>query len=164
MERKSIKTNGHDSLEDKSPTIEALKDGFDRRVDDALGQAVRFLDKLSSYARLAAYDANLAVNGKNVVKRTNSAVSANKHLQKLEQETADWFEVLQTNEIKQLSQVLEVASSLLDESIIGSGPTLQVGFDANCEEQRNLYLILNALCRFPGIGINFILIGLKYFS
>ena len=96
MEQKSIKTNGHDSLEDKSPTLEALKDGFDRRVDDALGQAVRFLDKLSSYARLAGYDANLAVNGKNVVTRTNSAVSVNKHLQKLEQETKHWFEVLQT--------------------------------------------------------------------
>ena len=96
MEQKSIKTNGHDSLEDKSPTLEALKDGFDRRVDDALGQAVRFLDKLSSYARLAGYDANLAVNGKNVVTRTNSAVSAHEHLQKLEQETEHWFEVLQT--------------------------------------------------------------------
>ena len=96
MEQKSIKTNGHDSLEDKSPTLEALEKAFDRRVDYALGQAVRFLDKLSSYARLAGYDADLAVNGKNVVTRTNSAVSACEHLQKLEQETKHWFEVLQT--------------------------------------------------------------------
>ena len=66
------------------------------RYEGMLEQAVKFLDKLSGYARLAGYDANLAVNGKNVVKRTNSAISANKHLQKLEKETAHWFEVLQT--------------------------------------------------------------------
>ena len=66
------------------------------RYESALDQAVKFLDKLSSYARLAGNEVEQVINGKNVVVRTNSAVSANEHLQKLENETAHWVEVLQT--------------------------------------------------------------------
>ena len=66
------------------------------RYEGMLQQAVNFLDKLSWYARQALNDVEQAVNGKNVVVRTNSAVSANEHLQNLEKETEHWFAVLQT--------------------------------------------------------------------
>ena len=69
---------------------------YENRYEGMLEQAVRFLDKLCCYARLAGNDVEQAINGKNVVVRTNSAVSANGHLQELEKETAHWFEVLQT--------------------------------------------------------------------
>ena len=90
---------GDNSTQDAMPiadTSTGLIPEHEGRYEGMLQQAVNFLDKLSWYARQALNDVEQAVNGKNVVVRTNSAVSANEHLQNLEKETEHWFAVLQT--------------------------------------------------------------------
>jgi hypothetical protein len=96
MEQKSIKTNGHDSLEDKSPTIVTLNDAYKDRYEEVLEQAVKFLDKLSSYVRMAEYEISRAINGKNVVVRAVGVRDTEKYLQKLVKETDDWHAVIET--------------------------------------------------------------------
>ena len=93
---RGIGDNSTSELLPRADTLTGLIPEHAGRYEGMLQQAVRFLDRLSSYARLASNDVEQAVNGKNVVVRTNSAVSANEHLQKLEKETEDWFAVLQT--------------------------------------------------------------------
>ena len=66
------------------------------RYETALDQAVRFVAKLSTLAREVVKQADEAVEGKNVVVRTNSAEAVQKKVSQLIAETEHWNHVIKT--------------------------------------------------------------------
>jgi hypothetical protein len=76
---------GHNSgaLQDKSPTVEALE-------SLVVKSAVRFIDKVSRFARDAEYELCRAVSGKNAVVRTVAVAHASNFIRRCMKETADW--------------------------------------------------------------------------
>ncbi len=72
-----------------------------------------------------------------------------------------WYFLMQTDDRERVQQVLSLASDQLDLERVGSGPTQSLGLGGDFADDRAVDFIVQDLCRFPGVGSDFIRIGLK---
>ena len=72
-----------------------------------------------------------------------------------------WFYLMQTDDNRRIEQVITLAKQQNDFSLVATGPALEYGLGMEYQVHNVLDFILQELNRFPGIGEDFILIGLN---
>ncbi|EMD1716846.1 TPA: hypothetical protein U2I46_003258 [Providencia stuartii] len=72
-----------------------------------------------------------------------------------------WFELMKTNDIDQVKQVIALAEQQLPLEAISTGPSDSLGLGAGYAQHGKLDFILQELPRFPGVGLSMILCGLQ---
>lgn len=72
-----------------------------------------------------------------------------------------WFYLMQTDDNHRVEQAMALAKQQNDFSLVATGPALEYGLGMEYQVHNVLDFILQELNRFPGIGEDFILIGLN---
>ncbi|MBM7344437.1 hypothetical protein [Pantoea coffeiphila] len=75
-------------------------------------------------------------------------------------EVSNWYELMQTESVERLEQILALAESQLDLPAIATGPDTQMGLGPQYQQHSALGFILQDLKRFPGKGWKLIKTGL----
>lgn len=71
-----------------------------------------------------------------------------------------WYFLMQTDSHDRIEQVLALARKQLDLGKVASGPSLSLGLGADFADDGAVDFIVQDLCRFPGLGWDFLRAGL----
>lgn len=84
------------------------------------------------------------------------------HLARQRRKIGDnWWHLMQTKDPNRVEQVLSLAREQLDLALVGSGPTSSLGLDLQYKDDQAVDFIVQDLKRFPGVGADFVDVGLR---
>ena len=83
------------------------------------------------------------------------------HFRRLQRGEDEWYAVMQTDDSTRVEQVVRFAMATLPLAEIGSGPANQLGLGKEFRAHQALDFVLQDLRRFPEVGGELVLIGLR---
>ncbi len=150
--------------------IRAQADDSEFCDDDLRHQLITLADRVltqqqwdtaieQALARDDAYRFNLAIRASRL--RNQDPWPAIYHKQMSDSQASHWYQLMQTDDVKNIVKVVELAQQQFDLAAIASGPALNNGIGVEWRAHNAFDFVLQDLKRFPGIGWEALNAGLQ---